>query len=45
MTYIITTRRITSREESNQRNELGGAFGAVGFGFIQPPYPASVRPA
>jgi hypothetical protein len=34
--YIMTTNRMTSGDESNQRNGLGGAFGGVGRGFIPP---------
>ena len=41
-TYIITTSRITSGDESNQRNGSGGGFGRLGEGFIPPPYPAPV---
>jgi hypothetical protein len=43
-TYIITTSRITSGDESNQRNGSGGGFGRLGEGFIPPPYPAPVSP-
>ena len=43
-TYIITTSRITSGEESNQRNGLGGSLGGVFGVFIRPPYPARVSP-
>jgi hypothetical protein len=41
---ISTTRRMASGEESNHRNGLGAGLGALGLGFIQPPYPARIRP-
>ena len=35
LTYIITKRRMTSGEESNQRNGFGGGFGSLRRGMPQ----------